>query len=146
MIEPATSGLRAVAENKKVSLTVETGDSPCHVLGDADRLQQVVNNLVSNAIKFTPEGGAVLVTLRKNQTTCTITVADTGKGIDAEFLPHIFDRYSQSRDTKSGRKGGLGLGLAIAHRIVEMHGGSISASSEGENKGAAFTVELPLAD
>jgi signal transduction histidine kinase len=145
VIEPAATGLRAVAEGKKVSLDVDTRVESCQVMGDADRLQQVVNNLLSNAIKFTPEGGVVRLTLTRADDTCTITVTDSGKGIDPEFLPHIFDRYSQSSDAKAGRKGGLGLGLAIAQRIVQMHGGSISAHSEGIDKGATFTVVLPLA-
>jgi signal transduction histidine kinase len=144
VIAPAADGLRPVADGKSISLKVELTDEACIVLGDTDRLQQVVNNLLSNAIKFTPEGGSVTLALTKNGARCTISVTDTGKGIDAEFLPQIFDRYAQSKDTKQSRKGGLGLGLAIARRIVEMHGGSISAASDGEDKGATFSVELPL--
>ena len=103
----------------------------------------MVNNLLSNAIKFTPIRGSVTLTLSVDDSRCVITVNDTGKGIDQEFLPFIFDRYSQSKDAKSGRKGGLGLGLAITRRIVEMHNGTIKAESDGEGKGATFIVELP---
>jgi signal transduction histidine kinase len=103
-----------------------------------------VDNLLSNAIKFTPEGGAVNVSLTKKDGSCIITVADNGKGIDLEFLPHIFERYAQGPSTTSTRRGGLGLGLAIVRRIVEMHDGTISANSEGEGKGASFVVTLPL--
>jgi signal transduction histidine kinase len=144
IIEPAAMGLRPVAEDRDISLEITVPDSPCIVQGDADRLQQVVNNLLSNAIKFTPLRGSVKVSLERIDSRCIITVTDTGKGIDPEFLPFLFDRYSQSKDATSGRKGGLGLGLAIARRIVEMHKGSIRAESEGEGKGSTFIVELPL--
>jgi signal transduction histidine kinase len=144
VIEPAADGLKPVAEGKHITLKVDLTPEACIVLGDPDRLQQVVNNLLSNAIKFTPERGSVTLALVKNGPRCAVSVTDTGKGIDAEFLPYIFDRYAQSNDTKSNRKGGLGLGLAIARRIVEMHGGTIRAESEGEEKGSKFTFELPL--
>lgn len=145
-IEPAATGLRPVADDRDITLDLSLPDSPCFVHGDPDRLQQVVNNLLSNAIKFTPIRGSVSLTLSVTDSRCMITVTDTGKGIDPEFLPFIFDRYSQSKDTKSGRKGGLGLGLAITRRIVEMHGGTIKAESAGEGTGAKFTVELPTVD
>ena len=144
VIEPATNGLRPLAEDRDISLIVNLTQEACVMVGDQDRLQQVVNNLVSNAIKFTPVRGSVTLTLEKSGRRCAISVTDTGKGIEAEFLPFIFDRYAQSEDTKSSRKGGLGLGLAIARRIVEMHGGVIRAASDGESKGSTFTVELPL--
>jgi signal transduction histidine kinase len=142
VIEPAATGLRPIAENKNVTLEIELSGENCIVNGDPHRLQQVVNNLLSNAIKFAP-GGLVKLKMDDLGDTCRITVTDNGKGISADFLPHIFDRYSQSRDVQSGRKGGLGLGLAIVRRIVEMHGGSVRAHSEGDGKGASFTVELP---
>jgi signal transduction histidine kinase len=145
-IEPAATGLRPVADDRDITLEVSLPNEPCFVHGDPERLQQVVNNLLSNAIKFTPIRGSVSLTLSVRDSRCMITVTDTGKGIDAEFLPFIFDRYSQSKDTKSGRKGGLGLGLAITRRIVEMHGGTIRAESAGEGTGATFTVELPTVD
>ena len=144
VIEPAADGFRPVAESRRIDLAVQLTSGECMVLGDADRLQQVVNNLLSNAIKFTPDGGSVSLTLEKLDSICRICVKDSGKGIDPDFLPYIFDRYSQSKDTKSGRKGGLGLGLAIVHRIVEMHGGTIRAESDGDGKGSTFTVELPM--
>lgn len=146
VIEPAAKGLRPVAEDKDISLEVSLPDESCIVHGDPERLQQVVNNLLSNAIKFTPVNGSVSLSLTKNDGRCIIAVNDTGKGIDPEFLPYIFERYSQSKDTKSTRKGGLGLGLAITHRIVEMHGGTIRAESDGDDAGSTFTVELPTQD
>lgn len=145
-IESAATGLRPVAHDRDISLDVSLLDEPCFVQGDPDRLQQVVNNLLSNAIKFTPIRGSISLALSKSDSRCIITVTDTGKGIDPQFLPFVFDRYSQSKDTKSGREGGLGLGLAITRRIVEMHGGTIKAESAGEGTGAKFTVELPTID
>ena len=143
LVEAGVDGMRPVAEDKDIVLNLQSTDSPLLVNGDADRLPQVINNLLSNAIKFTPLKGAVSVELSETASEAVLKVTDTGKGIDADFLPHIFDRYSQETGTKANRKGGLGLGLAIAHRIVEMHGGTITAESEGEGKGATFTVRLP---
>ena len=146
IIEPAATGLLPVAEDRDITLKVELPDSSCFVHGDPDRLHQVVNNLLSNAIKFTPVKGSVSLSLAKVDSRCVIKVTDNGKGIDAGFLPFIFERYSQSKDTTSSRKGGLGLGLAITRRIVEMHNGTIKAESDGEGKGATFIVELPTVD
>jgi signal transduction histidine kinase len=143
LVEACVEGMRPVAEDKDISLNLHSTDSPLLVSGDADRLPQVLNNLLSNAIKFTPLRGSVTVDLTDTGNEAVLTVTDTGKGIDADFLPHIFDRYSQEIGTKTNRKGGLGLGLAIAHRIVEMHGGTIIAQSDGEGKGSTFTVTLP---
>jgi signal transduction histidine kinase len=146
LIEPAATGFHPVAEDRSIALEVAVPDSPCFVHGDSDRLLQVVNNLLSNALKFTPIRGSVTLSLAKVDSRCVITVKDSGKGIDPEFLPFIFDRYSQSKDTKSGRKGGLGLGLAITRRIIEMHGGTIKAESDGEGKGASFILEIPTVE
>ncbi|PYS99346.1 MAG: hypothetical protein DMF63_12065 [Acidobacteria bacterium] len=143
LVEAGVDGMRPVAQDKDIVLNLQSTGSQLLVNGDADRLPQVFNNLLSNAIKFTPLRGAVSVELSETSSESVLKVTDTGKGIDAEFLPHIFDRYSQEIGTKGHRKGGLGLGLAIAHRIVEMHGGTITAESEGEGKGATFTVRLP---
>ena len=143
LVEAGVDGMRPVAEDRDINLNLYSTDSPVLVSGDADRLPQVLNNLLSNAVKFTPLRGSVTVDLIETANEVVLKVTDTGKGIDADFLPHIFDRYSQETGTKTNRKGGLGLGLAIAHRIVEMHGGSITAESEGEGKGATFTVRLP---
>jgi signal transduction histidine kinase len=144
VVRPAVEGMRPVAEARNIDLSLQVDADGSIINGDKERLQQVVDNLLSNAIKFTPEGGAVNVSLTKKDGSCIITVADNGKGIDLEFLPHIFERYAQGPSTKSTRRGGLGLGLAIVRRIVEMHDGTISANSEGEGKGASFVVTLPL--
>src|SRR5690606_1152743 len=112
--------------------------------GDATRLQQVVWNLLSNAVKFTPPQGCVTVELRRVGRSAEITVTDTGAGIATEFVDQVFDTFRQEDASSSRRHGGLGLGLAIAKHIVELHGGTIAASSEGPGKGATFTVTLPI--
>jgi CheY-like chemotaxis protein len=114
------------------------------IAGDANRLQQVVWNLLSNAIKFTPKGGKVQVLMERVNSHIEITVNDTGQGIDPQFLPHIFERFRQADASSTRSHGGLGLGLAIAKQLVELHGGSISAESPGIGKGATFSVVLPL--
>ena len=111
---------------------------------DPDRLQQVVWNLLSNAVKFTPAGGHVEVGLARQSNTVEIRVADTGRGIDPGFLPHMFDRFKQGESNITRSHGGLGLGLAIARQLVELHGGTITAQSAGIDKGATFLVRLPL--
>ena len=112
--------------------------------GDAARLQQVISNLLSNAVKFTPTGGEVIVRLERNDHTAHLKVSDTGRGIDPEFLPHVFERFRQADGSTTRQHGGLGLGLAIVKHLVELHGGRVAAESEGENRGATFTVDLPL--
>ncbi|BAY11914.1 hybrid sensor histidine kinase/response regulator [Calothrix sp. NIES-2098] len=114
------------------------------VLGDSTRLQQVVWNLLSNAVKFTPQGGKVEAKLSKVDGYAQIIVSDTGKGISAEFLPYAFDYFRQADSSSTRKFGGLGLGLAIVRNIVEMHGGTVTAASLGEDQGATFTVKLPL--
>ncbi len=114
------------------------------VAGDADRLQQVIWNLVSNAVKFTPRGEGILVQLARTDSHVEITVSDTGTGISQEFLPHIFERFRQADGRFSRQHGGLGLGLSISRQIVEMHGGTIEAASAGVGEGATFTVRLPI--
>ncbi|OUL35109.1 hybrid sensor histidine kinase/response regulator [Nostoc sp. T09] len=114
------------------------------VLGNSTRLQQVVWNLLSNAVKFTPNGGKIEVRLSKADGYAQIIISDTGKGISAEFLPYAFDYFRQADSSSTRKFGGLGLGLAIVHNIVEMHGGTVTAASQGEDLGATFTVNLPL--
>lgn len=114
------------------------------VSGDAGRLQQVFWNLLSNAIKFTPAGGKVQVLLQRVDSHIEVSVSDTGVGIPAGFLPHVFERFSQKDSSTSREHGGLGLGLAITKQLVELHGGSVQASSAGEGQGATFAVKLPL--
>lgn len=132
----------AVSNTLTVRSSIDTSLVP--VYGDADRLTQVMTNLLSNAIKFTPSGGMISVTLERIEGNAIVTIADTGTGIPAEFLPKVFDRYKQAGNSKTDRKGGLGLGLAIVRNLVEMHDGTIKAESEGEGKGATFTVSIPM--
>jgi CheY-like chemotaxis protein len=115
------------------------------VAGDPDRLQQVFWNLISNAVKFTPERGRVDVRLARVGQYIEVTVSDTGMGISEQFLPHVFERFRQSDSSTTRAHGGLGLGLAIVRHLVEMHGGTVSAASGGEGRGAEFTVRLPRA-
>jgi CheY-like chemotaxis protein/anti-sigma regulatory factor (Ser/Thr protein kinase) len=114
------------------------------VLGDSTRLQQVIWNLLSNAVKFTPSGGQVSVQLSQVDNQAQIIVSDTGKGITTDFLPYVFDYFRQADSTTTRKFGGLGLGLAIVRHLVELHGGTIQAESQGEGMGTAFTVKLPL--
>jgi CheY-like chemotaxis protein len=114
------------------------------VLGDPDRLQQVVWNLLSNAIKFTPKGGRVQVALERVNSHLELSVSDTGQGIDGDALSHVFDRFWQGETGTGRRHGGLGLGLAIVRHLVESHGGEVLAHSDGPGKGSLFTVRLPL--
>src|SRR6185437_2921660 len=120
------------------------GGPPLCINGDSERLQQVISNLVSNAVKFTPEGGCVRLNLERGARDVTLTVSDTGRGIGAEFLPFVFDMFRQADSSTTREHYGLGLGLAIARKLVELHGGSIRAESEGVDKGATFSVTLPL--
>ncbi|HEX4475099.1 MAG TPA: ATP-binding protein, partial [Polyangiaceae bacterium] len=144
VVESAIEAVRPAAELKGVRLQPVL-DSHATIVGDADRLQQVVWNLLSNAIKFTPKAGRVHVRLHREQSYVELVVADNGQGIPAAFLPHVFDRFKQA-DAKISRKaGGLGLGLAIVRSIVELHGGTVEALSDGEGQGATFVVRLPTA-
>ena len=144
VVEAALEAVQPAAELKGVRVQAVL-DSHATIVGDADRLQQVVWNLLSNAIKFTPRGGRVQVHLVRTQSYVELVVVDNGEGIDQAFLPHVFDRFRQA-DAKSSRKaGGLGLGLAIVRSIVELHGGIVTAQSDGIGQGATFNVRLPTA-
>lgn len=143
MLESAIETMTPQAMAKRIELHVELERSAASVIGDPFRLQQVFTNLLSNAIKFTPHGGRVEVQFECRGDYAEITVSDTGRGISAEFLPYVFDRFRQERAETTGH-GGLGLGLAIAQYLVEEHGGRIYADSHGEGKGATFMVCLPL--
>ena len=136
------------AEAKGVRVTMGRAPASCRVAGDARRLQQVVGNLLSNAIKFTPAGGRVEVRVEASGgTECAVVVADTGRGIQPEFLPYVFERFRQSDEIRREFPSGLGLGLAIVRQLVELHGGTATAESEGPGRGATFRVSLPfLAD
>jgi PAS domain S-box-containing protein len=144
VVSAAIEALRPAAEGKGVRIQPVL-DSHSTIVGDADRLQQVVWNLLSNAIKFTPKGGRVHVRLQRHHSYVELSVADTGQGIEADFLPHVFDRFRQADASFSRRAGGLGLGLAIVRSLVELHGGTVRAESEGRGQGALFVVKLPTA-
>jgi len=145
IILAAVDGLRPAAEAKEIRLQLQLDSPAGQVSGDPDRLQQVMWNLVSNAIKFTPKGGRVIVRLERVESHVEVTVSDTGRGIAPEFLPHVFDRFRQADQTTSRAQGGLGLGLAIVRQLVELHGGTVGVESAGVGHGATFTVSLPLA-
>ncbi len=143
VIESAIDTVRLAAEAK--SIRIETAiESIATVLGDPGRLQQVVWNLLTNAVKFTPNHGQVNVQLVSNGNEAQIQVSDTGRGIEPEFLPQVFERFQQADSSTTRQFGGLGLGLAIARQLIELHGGTIRAESSGEAQGATFTVRLPL--
>ncbi|HEV7799422.1 MAG TPA: CHASE domain-containing protein [Pyrinomonadaceae bacterium] len=144
VLDSAINVVRPTAEAKGIQIEVDLGPEPAAVPGDTNRLQQVFWNLLSNAVKFTPAGGKVSVQLRQVDSQVQIEVTDTGQGITAEFLPFVFDRFRQQDSTSTRQHGGLGLGLAIARHLVEIHGGNISARSRGAGAGATFTVRLPL--
>jgi CheY-like chemotaxis protein len=143
-IEAAIEAVRPVAARKEVQLIYTASPEIGIVRADPDRMQQIVWNLLSNAVKFTPSGGHVRVQVEREGDWVTITVADTGIGIRKELLPHVFDRFLQGDSGMSRQHGGLGLGLAIAKQLVELHRGSIAASSQGHGKGALFLVRLPF--
>ncbi len=144
VVEAAVEAARPAAAAKGVCLDASIEALPGEVIGDPHRLQQVVANLLSNGTKFTPSGGLVAVRLRRELAAAKIRVEDTGAGIPKDFLPFVFDRFRQAEGASTRAHGGLGLGLAIARHLVEMHGGSVRAESAGEGRGAAFTVTLPL--
>ena len=145
VIDAALTSARPTASAKGITLSREVEPMDRLISGDLDRLQQVVWNLLSNALKFTPRGGQVSVWVRLLGDSAEIQVKDTGIGIKEDFLPYVFERFRQSDASSTRSHGGLGLGLSIARHLVEMHGGTVSAASEGEGRGAVFTVLLPLA-
>jgi signal transduction histidine kinase len=143
IIEMAIDAVRPAAEAKAINIRTSL-DAGGLLRGDPNRLQQVVWNLLSNGVKFTPGGGEIHVQLKQGDAHARIIVSDNGNGINPDFLPFVFDRFSQAEAHITRRHGGLGLGLAIVRHLVEMHGGTIHVESPGEGQGAAFTVELPL--
>jgi PAS domain S-box-containing protein len=142
-LEAALDTVRSAAEAKGVTLIADFGLAPVETLGDSTRLQQIVWNLLSNAVKFTPEGGRVELRMESDVDSVRITVSDTGKGIEPEFLPFVFDRFRQADPSSARHYGGLGLGLSLVKHLVELHGGRITAASEGAGQGSTFTVTLP---
>ena len=145
VVEAAIDSVRQAADAKNIRLGTQFDDETDLVTGDPDRLQQVVWNLLSNAIKFTPKGGSVGVRVGREGSDVFIRVRDTGRGIAAEFLPHVFERFRQQDGSTTREQGGLGLGLAIVRHLVEQHGGRVSAESAGERLGSTFTIKLPVA-
>ena len=143
-VEAALETVRPAAQGRGVALLADIDPHAGTISGDAARLQQVVWNLLSNAIKFTPEGGRVEVRVARVGTSLEIAVADTGVGIEPEFIDHVFERFRQADASSTRHFGGLGLGLAIVKQLVELHGGTVSARSGGKDRGATFTVRLPL--
>ena len=146
VVDAALAAMRPTADAKGVALEYETAAESDEVSGDADRLQQIVWNLLSNAIKFTPRDGLVVVRLEQHGHELTLTVRDTGQGISPEFIPHVFERFSQAESGSTRTHGGLGLGLAIVRHLVELHAGTVEATSAGRGQGATFSVRLPLVD
>ena len=146
IVQTAGDSITPAAEAKDVSILVSIPDDPILVHGDANRLQQVIWNLLSNAVKFTPSGGRVAAALSSDGDEAIITVDDTGQGIEPEFLPHVFERFRQADSSSTRSYTGLGLGLAIVSHLVELHGGKVSAHSEGLGKGSRFKVRVPLLD
>ncbi|MEG4572898.1 ATP-binding protein [Microcoleus sp. N3A4] len=144
VIESAIDSVRLAAEAKSIRLQSVLDSESGPLLGDADRLQQVVWNLVSNAIKFTPKNGRVQIRLERVNSHVEITVSDTGPGISSDFLPFVFDRFRQHDSTTTRSYGGLGLGLAIVRQLVELHGGTVTVVSPGIGQGTSFTVKLPV--
>src|SRR5262245_11352389 len=145
VFQAAIDVIRPSAEAKRIRLQVVTDDRSSIVFGDANRLQQVIWNLLSNAVKFTGEGGRVEARLFQTDGHIEIVVKDNGMGIEPEFMPYVFDRFRQADSSSTRQYGGLGLGLAIVRHVVEMHGGTVVASSPGKGQGATFKVLFPIA-
>jgi CheY-like chemotaxis protein len=145
VVEAALDAVRPAAEAKGLRLQPVLDPQAFGITGDPDRLQQVVWNLLINAVKFTPRGGRIQVHLERVSSLVEITVSDTGQGIPPDVLPHVFERFQQGDSTSTRRHTGLGLGLALVRHLVELHGGSVEASSAGEGQGATFVVKLPVA-
>jgi hypothetical protein len=145
VVKSAIDAVGPGASAKRVNLTHEIEpEGNLTIVGDPARLQQIVTNLLSNALKFTPADGTVAISLHQERGSAVIAVSDSGRGIAPDFLPHVFERFAQGENPGTRQSGGLGLGLAISRHLVELHGGIITAASDGEGRGATFTVEIPL--
>jgi PAS domain S-box-containing protein len=144
IIDNAVETVRADAAAKGINVRLNASDQVLLVNGDRLRLQQIAWNLLNNAVKFTPAGGRIEISLSSEKDTAALVVSDTGQGIDGSFLPHVFEMFRQADGSNRRAHGGLGIGLALVRQLVELHGGAISAESEGPNKGSSFTVRLPL--
>jgi signal transduction histidine kinase/ActR/RegA family two-component response regulator len=146
VVEAAVDSVRPMLLAKNIEIATAAPPEPVRVRGDFRRLQQVLWNLLTNAIKFTPQGGRVMVRLVREEAAASIAVEDSGVGIPADVLPHVFERFKQADGTTTRRFGGLGLGLSIVRHVVEAHDGSVRAESEGEGRGAVIVVRLPMSD
>src|SRR6185436_14184961 len=144
VIVAAVDAVRPAVDAKGLQLVTHLDPGTGPVSGDPDRLQQVVWNLLTNAVKFTPRGGRIEVTLERRGSQIETRVSDTGRGIAADFLPHVFERFSQAETSMARAQSGLGIGLALVRHLVELHGGGVAVASEGEGRGATFTVRLPV--
>ena len=145
IVDSAIDSIRPAADAKGIRLQTMLDPSAGPITGDSDRLQQVVWNLLTNAIKFTPKGGRIQIKLHRVDSHVEVVVTDSGIGISKDFLPHVFDRFRQADASTTRIHGGLGLGLSIVHQLVALHGGTVNVQSEGEGKGATFTISLPFA-
>jgi signal transduction histidine kinase/ActR/RegA family two-component response regulator len=144
IIAAVVDGVRPAADARSIYLRTALDAHLSPISGDPDRLRQIIWNLLTNAIKFTPEGGRVEVGLERTDSHVEVTISDTGQGIAPEFLPHVFERFSQSDSSSTRRHGGLGLGLSIVRQLVELHGGTVTATSPGAGEGTTFKVIFPL--
>ena len=144
IVTAAVDSIRPAADAKSIRLQTMLDPAAAPISGDADRLQQIVWNLLTNAVKFTPKGGRIQVKVQRIDSNVEIVVSDSGVGINKEFLPYVFDRFRQADATTTRLHGGLGLGLSIVHQLVDLHGGTVRVQSEGEGKGATFTITLPF--
>jgi PAS domain S-box-containing protein len=144
LLASALDVIRPAADAKEIAVEWKKSEARVFINGDSERLNQVISNLLSNALKFTPDGGRISVSLERHGHEATISVSDTGKGIEPEFLPFVFDMFRQADSSITREHHGLGLGLAVARKLVELHGGRINAESAGAGKGARFSVTLPL--
>lgn len=144
VVNAAIDSIRPAADAKGIRLQTILDPAAGPISGDADRLQQIVWNLLTNAVKFTPKGGKIQIKLQRIDSHVEIMVSDSGIGISKEFLPYVFDRFRQADASTTRIHGGLGLGLSIVHQLVDLHGGTVGVASEGEGKGATFTITLPF--
>jgi CheY-like chemotaxis protein len=143
-VQSALDAVMPAAQAKEIEINQVLAAEGARVRADAGRLQQVIWNLLSNAVKFTPKGGKVDIGLRRIHSNLELSITDNGRGIRQEFVPHLFERFRQEDPSPSKSFAGLGLGLAIVKHLTEMHGGEVRATSEGEDKGAAFVISLPI--
>jgi two-component system, chemotaxis family, CheB/CheR fusion protein len=135
---------RPAAESKFIAIETKAISESAFIMGDLDRIQQVITNILSNAVKFTPEGGRISLSLKCSGSSAQLVIKDSGQGISAELLPNVFERFAQAGKDSARGKTGLGLGLPLAHRLVKRHGGEITAESAGEGRGTTFIIKLPL--